>query len=120
MPSGEWFGKTHKRIYLWGPHGGTISNPLGAHGCPSGDILASRSNFGRYFFSMFFDIDFLLVLFLICHGFGREFGSDVLSIFLIATLQSIFANCEFYLGETDDFHVSRVPIRRPSPSGRAC
>ena len=110
MPSGEGFGKNTKNPTFWDPHGGTISTPLGAHGCLSGDILASKSSFGRYFFSMFFDIYFLLVFWWICHGFVREFWSDVLCILLIVTLQSIFANCEFYVGKTYDFHVSRVHI----------
>ena len=76
MPSGEGFGKNTKESTFWDPHGG-----LGAHGCPSGDILASKSSFRAILFSMFFDIYFLLIVWWICHGFVKEFGSDVLCIF---------------------------------------
>ena len=105
---GVW--KKHKRIYLLGPPRGHHFEPFGCSWVSFGRHFGVQIEFWTLFFlsdfrHLFF-ISFLMDLSWICEGFWIR----CFMFFLIVTLQSIFANCEFYLGKTYDFHVSRVHI----------
>ena len=105
---GVW--KKHKKPNLLGPPRGHHFEPFGCSWVSFGRHFGVQIEFWTLFvlnvFRHLFFISCLMDLSWICEGIWIR----CFMYFLIVTLQLIFASCESYLGETHDFHVSRVPI----------